>query len=418
MADFDINELRNMIDSPQQPQKTTSLSAEQQAKLDKIIEAQRAHDRSVAESLLTTRQSIEKDGYLYHYAPRSARESILSEGLVPSKAVTGDVFENGIYFFTNPNDAPSAGFMSVYKEDYGKAVTEEGADLFRVKVQPGMLDEMVIDKKLPIRGDVASAVVVPTKTGSFAVELIGENAKFESSGELLDLFSKASYDPILPKPVTMSADDFIGLVKNNKQDLINAVNNESFDHIKVSDIFAKHLGFDKPSLSVTDDQLDSLIKFGDSVEITRGFGSQEVLETFLSGKSGFGDYDDGGVGHYFAMETLDETQASKLGLTVDPQKRGGKGPSMTYQASHYAGEEGKTMIRGALLPDAKVVSKKGILGEISDLREGNGKGQLSLFRSELTKTKNKEALDIFDAIFSSKVNAEYTSAIAAMILRL
>ena len=415
MSDFNMDELRNIVGRPQEST-TVPLSAEQQAKLNKIIEAQRAHDRAVSESLSSTRQSIEEKGYLYHYAPRDARGSILSEGLTPSKAVTGDVLDNGIYFFTNPADAPSA---SAVMATTGRISTDSpGLDLYRVKIDSGMLDDMMIDKKLPIRGDVASAVVVPTKTGSFAAELIGENARFESSGELLDLFSKATYDPVLPRPVTMSADDFVSLVKNNKEDLINATNSESFDHIKVSDIFAKHLGFDKPSLLVTDDQLDSLIKFGNTFEITRGFGSQEVLETFLSGKSGFGTYDEGGAGHYFAMETLDETDASKLGLKIDLQFKDIRRPSMPYQASHYAGVEGKTTIRGALLPDVKIATRKGIFDEIDDLQRGNGKGQLGFFRNELTKTKNKEALDIFDAIFSNKINGEYTSSIAAMILRL
>jgi hypothetical protein len=174
----------------------TSLNPEQQAYLNKIIEAQRIQTEARLNSLGPTKSSIEESGYLYHYAPREARESILSEGLLPSKGVTRDTLDNGIYFFTKPNDAPSAiGVMGVT----GRISSDSpGLDLYRVKVEPGMLDDMLIDEKLPIRGNVASAVVVPTKTGSFIPELIGQNASFESSGELMDLFSKASYDPIKP----------------------------------------------------------------------------------------------------------------------------------------------------------------------------------------------------------------------------
>ena len=192
-----LDDIRKALgNSPPSPTPSAPLNAQQQEKLNAYIKAQRIHEEAVQGSLSSTRKSIEDSGYLYHYAPRSARESILSEGLMGSKAVTADVMNNGIYFFTNPNDAPSAiGVLGIT----GRVNKENpGVDLYRVKVQQGMLEEMAIDAKLPIRGDVASAVVVPSKSGSFAAELIGENARFESSDELMDLFSKASYDPIKP----------------------------------------------------------------------------------------------------------------------------------------------------------------------------------------------------------------------------
>jgi hypothetical protein len=183
------------LPSSVEPDTPKKLTPEQQSKLDEVIEAQRQHKEAVENSVGSTKKAIEQDGYLYHYAPREARDSILAEGLLPSKASTGDVLDNGIYFFTNPKDAPSA--SSVMAVSGRTSVDSAGLDLYRVKVDPDMLDGMVIDSKLPIRGNVASAVVVPTKTGSFIPELIGENARFESSGELLDLFSKADYDPIV-----------------------------------------------------------------------------------------------------------------------------------------------------------------------------------------------------------------------------
>jgi hypothetical protein len=183
------------LPSSVEPDTPKKLTPEQQSKLDEVIEAQRQHKEAVENSVGSTKKAIEQDGYLYHYAPREARDSILAEGLLPSKASTADVLDNGIYFFTNPKDAPSA--SSVMAVSGRTSADSAGLDLYRVKVDPDMLDGMVIDSKLPIRGNVASAVVVPTKTGSFIPELIGENARFESSGELLDLFSKADYDPIV-----------------------------------------------------------------------------------------------------------------------------------------------------------------------------------------------------------------------------
>jgi hypothetical protein len=41
-----------------------------------------------------------------------------------------------------------------------------------------MLDDMVVDYKLPIRPDAASAVIVTNKSGAFKPELIGEDANF------------------------------------------------------------------------------------------------------------------------------------------------------------------------------------------------------------------------------------------------
>jgi hypothetical protein len=147
---------------------------------------QRAQESSLAATDVT-RKSIEDHGYLYHYAPRQHRESILSEGLMTSKARTaaadaalpgiskGAIPSGGMYFFTNPEDAPSA----VHVVSGGvQGLDKQGADLYRVKIEPGMLDDMVVDWKLPIRPDAASAVIATNKSGAFKPELIGEDAKF------------------------------------------------------------------------------------------------------------------------------------------------------------------------------------------------------------------------------------------------
>lgn len=148
----------------------------------------------------TTKKSIEESGYLYHYAPREYREAILSEGLMTSKARTaaldaklldkGNIPSGGIYFFTNPEDAPSANVVvenRKWNADASKRVGP-GADLYRIKIEPGMLEDMVVDAKLPIRDDAASAVILSNKDGAFKVELVGEDANFGRR--------TASYTPI------------------------------------------------------------------------------------------------------------------------------------------------------------------------------------------------------------------------------
>lgn len=173
-------------------------------KLIDTTKAELEYEKKVAiEALPSTRKAIEESGYLYHYAPREARDSILSGGLKPSQARTAiyDVLsmredsshvpKNSIYFFTDPDYAPSAEII------FG--ATEEGKrpDLYRVKIEPGMLDDMVVDPRLPVLAKpgyettgIASAVIVPSKTDSFKAELIGERAVFD------EFSGVAKYTPI------------------------------------------------------------------------------------------------------------------------------------------------------------------------------------------------------------------------------
>lgn len=215
--------------------------------------------------------------------------------------------------------------------------------------------------------------------------------------------------------MAMQIDDFINLIKNNEQNLIPLLDEEKYDHIKVSDIFAKHLGFDAAPKTISDSELDNLIIHGESIEITRGFGSEDVLQSFMSGKSGFGSYDEGGAGHYFAMETLNDSAKKKLGLNLDLVARGSFGPSMSYQATHYAGESGSTLIRAGMPVDMKIATKEMLKDEINKIGTEQD-GFLNAFRKNLLGREDKTALNVFDRIFSR--HSEYTSSIAAMIMRI
>jgi hypothetical protein len=182
------------------PTSTADLSPEKMSFIETLKAEKAATEETARKAIPATRQSIEESGYLYHYAPREARESIVSGGFDVSKARTavsdiagaGSEFathvpDNSMYFYTNPNDAPSAGTI------FGTGETGQRPDLYRVKVEPGMLDDMAVDPRLPVRGGVGSAVIVPSKTGKFQAELIGENAQFGIRGENI---SPATHDPI------------------------------------------------------------------------------------------------------------------------------------------------------------------------------------------------------------------------------
>jgi hypothetical protein len=197
------------LPSNTEPDVPNNLTPQQQAFLDDIKAEKAADEAFAVESLGKTKKAVEESGYLYHYAPRDVRDSIFSEGLQTSKARTAvqdskgplakfstHVPENSMYFFTNPNDAPSAGII------FGYDGAREMPDLYRVKVTPEILEGMVVDPRLAIRDGVASAVIVPSKTGSFEAELIGENAKFASIAKDADpeiAASRVSYDPVNPK---------------------------------------------------------------------------------------------------------------------------------------------------------------------------------------------------------------------------
>jgi hypothetical protein len=191
------------------PTSTADLSTEKMSFIETLKAEKAATEETARKAIPATRQSIEESGYLYHYAPREARESIVSGGFDVSKARTavsdiagaGSEFathvpDNSMYFYTNPNDAPSAGTI------FGTGETGQRPDLYRVKVEPGMLDDMAVDPRLPVRDGIGSAVIVPSKTGKFQAELIGENAQFGIRGENI---SPATHDPIRSTPAAPTA---------------------------------------------------------------------------------------------------------------------------------------------------------------------------------------------------------------------
>ena len=162
------------------------LTAAQSLFLETARQEKLATDALAQAATSQTMKSVEEHGYLYHYAPREARESILKEGMRPSQArtaindVTGPmahfathVPENSLYFFTDPNYAPSAEQLF----DGGRP------DMYRVKIEPGMLDNMAVDPRLPIVGGRGSAVILPIKGDSIFAELFAVDVEFDYGAE-------------------------------------------------------------------------------------------------------------------------------------------------------------------------------------------------------------------------------------------
>ena len=162
------------------------LTAAQSLFLETARQEKLATDALAQAATSQTMKSVEEHGYLYHYAPKDARESILKEGMRPSQArtaindVTGPmahfathVPENSLYFFTDPNYAPSAEQLF----DGGRP------DMYRVKIEPGMLDNMAVDPRVPIVGGRGSAVILPIKGDSIFAELFAVDVEFDYDAE-------------------------------------------------------------------------------------------------------------------------------------------------------------------------------------------------------------------------------------------
>ena len=164
----------------------TPLTAKQASLLETARQEMLARDALAQAATSETMKSVEEHGYLYHYAPKDARESILKEGMRPSQARTAindvsgpmahfatHVPENSLYFFTDPNFAPSAEVLF----DGGRP------DMYRVKIEPGMLDSMVVDPRLPVVDGRGSAVILPVKGDSIFAELFAVDVEFEYGAE-------------------------------------------------------------------------------------------------------------------------------------------------------------------------------------------------------------------------------------------
>ena len=178
--------LLNTAFTPDEWVKLSSLTPQQSSFLETLKQEKLAKDARARAATSQTMKSVEEHGYLYHYAPRDARESILKEGMRPSQARTaiGDIKgpmahysthvpENSLYFFTDPNFAPSAEML----------FDGDTPDMYRIKIEPGMLDNMAVDPRLPIVGGRGSAVILPIKGDSIFAELFAVDVEFDYGAE-------------------------------------------------------------------------------------------------------------------------------------------------------------------------------------------------------------------------------------------
>jgi len=120
-----------------------------------------------------TREAIEKEGYLYHFAPNKYAENIAETGIVSNKDPRAPQGAGKIFYWTDPSHATTGGFAPETFKEGGTL------DLYRTKVTPEMLDSFQMDPLIGNKDGVARSVFF--EADSFPAEKIGVGGVFDES---------------------------------------------------------------------------------------------------------------------------------------------------------------------------------------------------------------------------------------------
>jgi hypothetical protein len=104
--------------------------------------------RLAKEALPGTKAVVEKEGYLYHYAPKSKRDLIAKQGIIGNQAATAAQGPGKAFFFLDPEGHTLGQF----------APSETDLDLYRVKTTSEMLDQLKVDDHLALKGGIGQSV--------------------------------------------------------------------------------------------------------------------------------------------------------------------------------------------------------------------------------------------------------------------
>lgn len=255
-----------------------------------------------------------------------------------------------------------------------------------------------------LRGADTSSAVSAKPTSRLRGTLTGETAvKSEATNKM------------------MKVEDFIRMTRERGSELsesINSLQGSGPAHYKTSvgDILGEYAGFSGAPIKTTDQEIDKLVASGSHYEVLRGSRKGSFNESFMTGTSGYSAYDEGGTGHYFSVEALDdEIELKKFepkGVTLD------KHP--TFQAVGFgrsADPAEKTIIRGAFPKDANISTLGDLANEALSLQEDPtvGSGQLRAFREELLNSGDSKALGTFDAMFDTSIDIDKRAGFAGII---
>lgn len=119
---------------------------------------ERAEQLLSASELNFGKQYVESSGYLYHFAPTSARESLLEKGFASSEKAkhafgVGKSMESRTFFYANPFKTQASRDLWTNR-GIGRAQYSSEMDLWRIKVGHSILSDLQIDDAIdfPISG--------------------------------------------------------------------------------------------------------------------------------------------------------------------------------------------------------------------------------------------------------------------------
>lgn len=131
----------------------TGFSAEQYAKLASQMTGS-VKDTPLIESF--TRKFLAQTGYMYHFAPTSAREDILDRGIkmAPMGQEAGRIAGKSVAWFS-PNPTLSSSMIGDLLADSGR----QGLDVFRVKTTSSILSKTFLDPYHRFAGKTSSSIM-------------------------------------------------------------------------------------------------------------------------------------------------------------------------------------------------------------------------------------------------------------------
>lgn len=221
----------------------------------------------------------------------------------------------------------------------------------------------------------------------------------------------------------MNIDDFLRMTRERGSELLEALGQlrgaGSGTRLPiVGDILGEYAGINRAPLRSTDQQIDSLVSSGSHYELLRGNSAGSFSESFMQGTSGYSQYDEGGVGHYFSIEAFDSEDELRRfthrSTTLDDPplfQAAGFGQARVKDPSE------KTILRGAISKDSKIVNLQDLLDEVANLRGDStvGTGELAAFRQRVVDSGDSKALEVFDAMFHESIAYDKRGGFAGIL---
>jgi hypothetical protein len=156
----------------------------------------------------------ESSGYLYHYAPREARESLLKYGFNAEKKIN---FQYGVqqelkdraFFYSHPYHTQAS--HDLWGSTFGSEFRSNEMDLYRIKVNSNMIADMKIDPNIDFR---KGETIANLKSGLEIGEITDLNLKVYDDllgmAEQADRFGLSKLT--LPSAITTSQKSVEGII--------------------------------------------------------------------------------------------------------------------------------------------------------------------------------------------------------------